>query len=64
MERSTTMHLNAVKRILRYIMGILEYGLVYTKDAGNNALTGYFDSNLAIHIEDKKLTRGNGVLSK
>lgn len=58
MERPTTIHLNAAKRILRYIKGTLEYGLIYTKDAGNNVLTGYSDSDLAGHIEDRKLTGG------
>lgn len=34
MERPTTVHLNAAKRILRYVNSTLEYGLVYNKDAG------------------------------
>lgn len=42
-ERPTTMHMNAAKRILRYIKGTLKYGLVYTKDATKNILTGYSD---------------------
>lgn len=58
MERPTTIHLDAAKRILRYIKGTLEYGLVYTKYAGNNALTGYSDTDLAGHIEDRKSTGG------
>lgn len=56
MERLTTIHLNVAKRILRYIKGTLEYGLIYTKDAVNNILTGYSDSDLAGHIEDRKST--------
>lgn len=31
MEKPTTMHLNVVKRILRYIKGTLNFGLVYRK---------------------------------
>lgn len=58
MERPTKMHLNVVKRILRYIQGTLEYGLIYTKDGGNNILTGYSDSDLAGHVEDRKSTGG------
>lgn len=58
MERPTVMHLNAAKRILRYIQGTLEYGLVYSKDSSNNVLTGYSDSDLAGQIDDRKSTGG------
>lgn len=58
MESPTVMHLNAVKRILRYIRGTIELGLVYTKESGNNILTGYSDSDLASHVEDRRSTRG------
>lgn len=58
MERPTTMHLSAVKRILRYIKGTLEYGLVYTKGSGNYLLCGYSDSDLAGQVDDRKSTGG------
>lgn len=58
MERPTTMHMNAVKRILRYVQGTTGYGLVYTKKSGNNILTGFADSDLAGHLEDRKSTGG------
>lgn len=58
MEQPTTMHLNAVKRILRYVKGTVEFGLVYTKNGGNNILTGYSDSDLAGHIDDRRSTGG------
>lgn len=58
MERPTVMHLNAVKRIIRYVKGTLEFGLVYSRENGNNILTGYSDSDLAGHIEDRKSTSG------
>lgn len=58
MEHPTVMHLNAAKRILRYIQGTFEYGLVYSKDSSNNVLTGYSDSDLAGHIDDRKSTGG------
>ncbi|XP_074327032.1 secreted RxLR effector protein 161-like [Apium graveolens] len=58
MERPTTMHMNAVKRILRYIKGTLQFGLTYTQKSGNNILTGFSDSDLAGHLEDRRSTNG------
>lgn len=58
MERPTTLHLNAAKRILRYVKGTLEYGLVYTRKSGNNLLTGYSDSDMGGSIDDRKSTGG------
>lgn len=34
----------------------MNYGLTYTKDIGNNILTGYSDSDLAGHVEDRRST--------
>lgn len=39
------MHQNVAKRILHYVKGTLDFGLIYTKDSGNN--TGYSNSDLA-----------------
>ena len=50
------LHLNAVKRILRYVKGTLELGLVYSKTSGNNVLTGFSDSDLAGNPEDRRST--------
>lgn len=58
MERPTTLHLNAVKRILRYVQGTLNYGLVYTKARGDYLLTGFSDSDLAGNVDDRKSTGG------
>ena len=58
MERPTTMHQDAVKRVLRYLKGTLDYGLVYTKENSNNMLTGYSDSDHAGQMEDRKSTGG------
>ncbi|XP_074361830.1 secreted RxLR effector protein 161-like [Apium graveolens] len=58
MEKSTVTHLNAIKRIMRYVKGTLEYGLVYSSVSENNILTGYLDSDLAGHVEDMKSTSG------
>ena len=40
MEHPTVLHLNSVKRILRYVKGTLGLGLVYSKTSGNNVLMG------------------------
>ena len=58
MEQPTILHLNVVKRILRYVRGTLEYGLVSSRKGGNNVLTGYSDSDLAGQIDDRKCTGG------
>ncbi|XP_074324335.1 secreted RxLR effector protein 161-like [Apium graveolens] len=58
MEKPTSVLLNAAKRILRYIRGTINFGLVYTKNSGNNVVTGYSDSDLAGQIEDPKSTGG------
>lgn len=58
MEQPTTQHLNAVKRILRYVKGTQNYGLIYSKKGGNNILTGYSDSDLAGGLDDRKSTGG------
>lgn len=58
MERPTEMHQNAVKKILRYVKGTLDYGLVYAKDSGNNVLTGFSDSDLAGQLDDRRSTGG------
>lgn len=47
MERPTATHMNTVKRIICYIKGTLEYGLVYSKGSSNNMLSGYSVSDLA-----------------
>lgn len=58
MEKPTLLHQHAVKRIIRYVKGTINFGLVYTKSSGNNLLTGYSDSDLAGHIEDRRSTGG------
>ena len=50
-------HLMAVKRIVRYINGTLEYGLWYSKDS-NDCLTSYSDADWAGSVNDRKSTLG------
>jgi hypothetical protein len=57
MENPTTEHLLAVKRILRYVAGTLNFGCFYKrkKDA---ELIGFSDSDLAGDIDTRKSTTG------
>ncbi|XP_074360682.1 secreted RxLR effector protein 161-like [Apium graveolens] len=58
MEHPTVMHMNAAKKILRYVKGTIDYGLLYSRWSRNNILTGYSDSDLAGNVEDNKSTGG------
>ncbi|XP_074325473.1 secreted RxLR effector protein 161-like [Apium graveolens] len=58
MDRPTQLHQGAVKRILRYVKGTIDFGLVYSQDSDNEVLIGYSDSDLAGNIEDRKSTGG------
>ncbi|XP_074336227.1 secreted RxLR effector protein 161-like [Apium graveolens] len=58
MKRPTTLHMNAVKRILCYVKGTLEYGLIYAKLRGNYLLPGFSDSDLAGNLDDRRSTGG------
>ena len=50
-------HLTAVKRIIRYVNGTLDYGLWYSKDS-NACLAGYSDADWAGSVDDRKSTSG------
>lgn len=51
MERPRVEHLAAVKHLLRYIAGTVDYGIVYSKLAGgNNKLLGYTDSDFGVTL--------------
>lgn len=58
MERPTSLNLQAVKQILRYVKGTIEFGLMYAKGLEEDVLVGYSDSNLAGGIVDRKSTTG------
>ena len=46
MEKPRQEHLAAVKHLLCYIVGTVDYGIVYHKFTKGNKLTGYSDSDL------------------
>ncbi|KAJ9560132.1 hypothetical protein OSB04_005292 [Centaurea solstitialis] len=57
MESPRESHLKAVKQILRYIKGTINYGLVYQK-GGDGKIIGYSDSNHNGDRDDGKSTSG------
>ena len=58
MERPTMEHLQAVKRILRYMAGSLDYGLHYGRVPNTVRFVGYCDSDLAGVVDTSKSTTG------
>ncbi|XP_057429647.1 uncharacterized mitochondrial protein AtMg00810-like [Lotus japonicus] len=57
MSKPNHLHLEAVKRVLRYIMGNIEYGIRFEKNSKLEA-KGYCDSNWAGSVDDMKSTSG------
>lgn len=57
MSSPTHVHLLAAKRILRYIQGTVQMGILY-KRGGRQQLIGYTDSDYAGDVEDRKSTSG------
>jgi hypothetical protein len=56
LEQPTDEHFQAVKKILRYIAGTLQYGLRYGRRTGMTRLVDYCDSDLAGDIDTRKST--------
>ena len=48
-------HLNAVKRIIKYVGGTCDYGLFYSKES-NLSFAGFSDSDWAGNADDRKST--------
>ncbi|XP_042754321.1 secreted RxLR effector protein 161-like [Lactuca sativa] len=58
MERPTTKHLQAVKGILRYVKGTLDYGLKYSRGRKEVVISRYTDSDLGNDVNDRRSTGG------
>jgi hypothetical protein len=56
MQRSTTEHQQAVKRIIRYVAGTLDHILYYPRCPGEAHLVGYSDSDHIGDIDTSKST--------
>lgn len=57
MESPTTVHLAAVRRVLRYIASTMDFGCFYTRKK-DGELIGYSDSDHAGNIDTRKSTTG------
>ena len=57
MESPKDSHQKIGKKILRYVVGTLGYGLWYTHTP-DSTLTGYTDSDFAGSLDDRKITSG------
>ncbi|CAL8990976.1 unnamed protein product, partial [Prunus brigantina] len=57
MHNPTNKHYGTAKRVLRYIKGTLDYGLMYEKGK-RTVLIGYCDSDWGGSLEDSKSTSG------
>jgi hypothetical protein len=57
MARPTDLHLQAAKRILRYLKGTFDYGIMYKKRSSND-LIAYTDSDYAGDLNDRNSTSG------
>jgi len=58
MQRPAAEHLQAVKRIIRYVAGTLDYGLHYPRCPSTVHFIGYSDSDHAGDIDTSKSTSG------
>ena len=47
-------HANHVKRILKYLNGTSDYGILYSHGS-SSALTGYYDADWAGSVDDRKV---------
>ncbi|KAM6588273.1 hypothetical protein CsatA_010878 [Cannabis sativa] len=61
MQNPTNMHWNACKRVLRYIKGTTNLGLVF-QPAPSLTIDAYSDADWACNLDDRKSTTGFSVL--
>jgi hypothetical protein len=58
MEAPTSEHLAAVKRILRYIAGTINFGVQYRRVEAEARLLGYSDADMGGDVDTRKSTTG------
>ena len=57
-EQPRTMHWTAVKRIMRYLHGTPDYGLIYQRTAATPQLTGYCDADYGGDLDTQRSRSG------
>jgi hypothetical protein len=57
MESPTTTHFKAAKKILRYVKGTIDFGLLYPS-SNEFKLVGYSDSDWGGDLDDRKSNTG------
>ena len=58
MDKPSSEHLVVAKRIMRYLKGTVNFGLMYNRGDRDLTITRYSDSDFAGDINDKKSTSG------
>ena len=58
MDKPSSEHLSAAKRILRYLKGNVNYDILYNRGNRDLKITEYSDSDFARDINDRKSTSG------
>ena len=58
LAKPTELHLQAAKKILRYLKGTTNYGILYKKRGEEEELLAFTDSDYAGDIDDRKGTSG------
>ena len=58
LEKHDATHWNAVKRIVKYVAGSIDFGIVYEGASENFDLTGYTDSDYAGDVDTRRSTSG------
>lgn len=61
MEKPSQMHANAVKRILKYVKGTLNFGIYYESNC-DFGLRGYSDADYAGDVDNRRSTLGYAFL--
>jgi hypothetical protein len=56
MEKPTIMHMQAVKKIIRYLKGTTDFELVYTLGEEQEVLAGYSDSDIGADLGGRRST--------
>jgi hypothetical protein len=58
MEKPTTEHQAAVKHVLHYVAGTVDFGCQYKRERGAGSLVRFSDSDLAGDVDTRKSTTG------